>query len=189
MKARRSHEELFEDDNARRLNQTGTHDMQTQRFGETSMPAPRQAYRQSVAPAARIKSIYPKKAWELLQAWPGALLIDVRSSAEFLFVGHPVGAVHIPWMDEPDWTVNPDFARQVGASIAGTGPGIQPDTAVVLLICRSGKRSLEAERMLVDAGFEDIYNVSTGFEGDLDHKHQRGTVNGWRFDGLPWEQC
>jgi len=139
--------------------------------------------------AAQITGIDPVDAWKLLQSTPGAILIDVRSSAEFLFVGHPVDAIHVPWMDEPDWEVNPDFARQVSHSIVVTRPESVPETTPVLLICRSGKRSLEAAEVLREAGFQNLYNVSTGFEGDLDHHHRRSTVNGWRFDALPWEQC
>lgn len=136
-----------------------------------------------------IRSIDPVDAWRLLQSNPQAILIDVRSSVEFLFVGHPVGAIHVPWMDEPDWTQNPEFTRQVTAGVAGTRNGAEAARIPVLLICRSGKRSLEAGEVLAQAGFAELYNVSTGFEGDLDHEHHRSTVNGWRFDGLPWEQC
>jgi rhodanese-related sulfurtransferase len=136
-----------------------------------------------------IRSIDPVDAWRLLQSNSQAILVDVRSSVEFLFVGHPVGAIHVPWMDEPDWTPNPEFTRQVTAGVAGTRNGADAARIPVLLICRSGKRSLEAGEVLAQAGFEELYNVSTGFEGDLDHEHHRGTVNGWRCDGLPWEQC
>jgi rhodanese-related sulfurtransferase len=59
----------------------------------------------------------------------------------------------------------------------------------VLLICRSGVRSLEAGKVLVEAGFCDVYNIAHGFEGELDEAHRRGTLSGWRFEGLPWEQC
>lgn len=136
-----------------------------------------------------VKGIDPVDAWKLLQTTPEAILIDVRSSAEFLFVGHPQGAVHIPWVDEPDWTVNPEFTRQVATSVSSMRPGVSHEDVPVLLICRSGKRSLEAAQVLIDEGYAALFNVSTGFEGDLDAKHHRSTVNGWRFDGLPWEQC
>ena len=59
----------------------------------------------------------------------------------------------------------------------------------VVLICRSGVRSLEAGKVLVEAGVKDVYNVAEGFEGQLDDKHHRSTQGGWRFHGLPWEQC
>ena len=59
----------------------------------------------------------------------------------------------------------------------------------VLLICRSGNRSDEAGKLLVENGFHRVYNIEQGFEGDLDEKHHRSTQGGWRYDGLPWEQC
>jgi len=137
-----------------------------------------------------VQHLTSRQAWALLQEDPRAILVDVRSNMEFLFVGHPKGAVHIPWIDEPDWVVNPNFVRQtrellLGGIISGAGEGGAP----IILICRSGKRSVEAGRALLEAGFRDVYNVLEGFEGELDEKHQRSSLGGWRFDGLPWEQC
>jgi rhodanese-related sulfurtransferase len=137
-----------------------------------------------------IESLTPLAAAQLLKDDPRALLIDVRSSMEFLFVGHPCGALNIAWIDEPDWKINPDFIVQVRKLVLG---GIHDHddrhSAPLVLICRSGVRSLEAGQLLVDNGFTHVYNVLEGFEGPLDEKHQRGTVGGWRFHGLPWEQC
>ena len=59
----------------------------------------------------------------------------------------------------------------------------------MILICRSVKRSKEAGKALLRAGFRHVYHVDKGFEGDLDEGHHRSTVAGWRFEGLPWEQC
>ncbi|MFO7603786.1 MAG: rhodanese-like domain-containing protein, partial [Gammaproteobacteria bacterium] len=59
----------------------------------------------------------------------------------------------------------------------------------VILICRSGKRSLEAGNLLLQKGFEVVYSVAEGFEGELDNAHHRSTLGGWRYEGLPWEQC
>ena len=137
-----------------------------------------------------VKSLGPKEAWQLLQSNPRAVLVDVRSSMEYLFVGHPVGAIHIPWMDEPEWTVNKNFMphlRQLmlGGIVADCGDGGAP----ILLICRSGRRSHDAALCLLQAGFSEVYNVSEGFEGNLDDHHHRSTQGGWRFHGLPWEQC
>ncbi len=132
----------------------------------------------------------PQETFELLQENPRAVLVDVRSSMEFLFVGHPVGAVHIPWIDEPEWDINPEFVTDIRKLLLG---GVSHDgshaSAPVILICRSGKRSLEAGKLLLQAGLTDVYNVDEGFEGELNDKHQRSTLNGWRFRGLPWEQC
>lgn len=132
-----------------------------------------------------VKTLNPKEAYQFLHDHPSALLVDVRSHMEFLFVGHPVGAIDIPWIDEPDWKPNPQFITLVRQAMLGGAGGAAP----VVLICRSGVRSLEAGKALVEAGVNDVYNVAEGFEGQLDDKHHRSSVGGWRFHGLPWEQC
>lgn len=118
-----------------------------------------------------------------------ALLVDVRASMEYLFVGHPVGAVHVPWIDEPDWVVNPHFVTDIRKLMLGGVVGGDDSNVPVILICRSGKRSREAGQHLIDAGIYNVYNVEEGFEGELDDKHHRSTLGGWRYHGLPWEQC
>jgi len=132
----------------------------------------------------------PKQAYQMLQDDPRALLVDTRSTMEYLFVGHPTGAVHVAWIDEPDWNVNPHFVAEIRKLLLG---GAVPDStsgcAPVILICRSGKRSTEAAKVLLEAGLENVYHIDEGFEGDLDEQHQRGNRGGWRFHGLPWEQC
>jgi rhodanese-related sulfurtransferase len=137
-----------------------------------------------------VKTISPKDAWQMLQDEPRAVMIDVRSDMEFLFVGHPVGAIHIPWIDYPDWKLNPNFVTEVRKLVlGGICYGDVNSGAPILLICRSGKRSLEAGNLLIKEGFCDVYNVAEGFEGELDEKHHRSTAGGWRYHGLPWEQC
>ena len=131
-----------------------------------------------------------QQAWQLLHDDPRAVLVDIRSTMEYLFVGHPKGSVHVPWIDEPDWTVNPNFVTDIrklllGGAICTIDDGCAP----VVLICRSGKRTLEAGKALLEAGFNKVMHVDEGFEGDLDEDHHRSTANGWRFRGLPWEQC
>ncbi len=132
----------------------------------------------------------PRQAWQMLQDDTRAVLVDIRSAMEFLFVGHPAGSVHIAWIDEPDWTVNPHFVTEVRKLLLG---GVVCDgeegCAPVILICRSGKRSKEAGKALLEAGLKNVYHVDSGFEGELDEHHHRSTMNGWRHDGLPWEQC
>ena len=137
-----------------------------------------------------LHELSPKSAWQLLQDDPRAILVDVRSNMEFLFVGHPAGAVHIPWIDEPDWEVNPNFVAEVRKLVLGGAVCDQEEgCAPIILICRSGKRSKEAGRTLLEAGLTRVYHVDEGFEGDLDDKHHRSATGGWRFHGLPWEQC
>ena len=87
-----------------------------------------------------LKSLTPKQAWKLINEDARALLVDIRSSMEFLFVGHPKGAVHVAWIDEPDWVVNPHFVTEVRQLILG---GVVEDdtqgSVPIILICRSGK--------------------------------------------------
>ncbi|OOZ74875.1 sulfurtransferase [Solemya velum gill symbiont] len=137
-----------------------------------------------------LHEISPKAAWEMIKNDPRTVLIDVRSSMEYLFVGHPKGAVHVPWIDEPDWDINPLFTTDVRKLMLGGLSCDKEDGCVpVILICRSGKRSREAGEVLVENGLKNIYNIDEGFEGELDDDHHRSTVGGWRFHGLPWEQC
>ncbi|MGE5639436.1 MAG: rhodanese-like domain-containing protein [Clostridia bacterium] len=126
----------------------------------------------------------PKQTERFLRENPDALFIDCRSEMEYLFVGHPVGALHVAWNDGPDWEVNPHFVGQV-KKLAGQDHAKRP----IVLICRSGNRSQEAGQALEQQGFSRVYNVKSGFEGPLDAHHRRNTIAGWRFDGLPWEQC
>jgi rhodanese-related sulfurtransferase len=137
-----------------------------------------------------LKDISPKQAWKLLQENPGAVLVDIRSSMEYLFVGHPVGAVHLAWIDEPDWDINPDFVKEIRKLMLGGLSSTKPEETVpVILICRSGKRSKEAGEVLINEGLKNIFHIDEGFEGDRDENYQRSTLGGWRFHGLPWEQC
>ena len=134
--------------------------------------------------------ISPKAAYQLLQDDSRAVLVDIRSSMEFLFVGHPKGAVHVPWIDEPDWDINPEFVTEVrklllGGVVCADNDGCAP----IVLICRSGKRSHEAGKALLAAGLKNVMHVDEGFEGELNEEHQRSKVGGWRFHHLPWEQC
>lgn len=136
------------------------------------------------------KALSPKQAWQLLQEDSRAVLVDIRSSMEFLFVGHPKGAVHVAWIDEPDWDINPDFVTEIrklmlGGVVCSDDEGCVP----VILICRSGKRSHEAGKALLEAGVKNVMHIDEGFEGELDENHQRSTVGGWRYHKLPWEQC
>jgi rhodanese-related sulfurtransferase len=127
-----------------------------------------------------MKHLRPREAFEFLQQHRDAVLVDCRSEMEFLFVGHPSGAHHVAWNDGPDWDVNPHFVGQVKKVASMNRP--------VVLICRSGQRSVAAGAELEKAGFAEVYNVLEGFEGPLDEEHHRGTVSGWRREGLPWEQ-
>jgi rhodanese-related sulfurtransferase len=128
-----------------------------------------------------IENLSPQQSWGLLQQNPAAVLVDVRTQMEHAYVGHPIGAVHIPWKEAPSWEINPLFVDDVKKAV--------PDTdAPILLLCRSGQRSLAAAKALEDAGYKRLINILDGFEGALDADKHRGNLNGWRFCGLPWQQ-
>ncbi len=129
-----------------------------------------------------MRDLLPRQAYDFVSSTPEALFIDCRSDPEYFFVGHAAGSMHVAWYDAPDWDFNPHFVTDV-KKLAGNSL----DRPVVL-ICRSGKRSVEAADALEAAGFSAVYNVVHGFEGDMNAERQRGKINGWRFDGLPWEQ-
>jgi rhodanese-related sulfurtransferase len=113
-----------------------------------------------------MQHLTPKEAYEFLHKNPSAIFIDCRSEMEFLFVGHPTSAIMIPWNDGPDWEVNPHFVGHVRKAA-----------------------SLDAGAALEKAGFTQVFNVLHGFEGELNEHHQRNSMTGWRYEGLPWEQC
>lgn len=137
----------------------------------------------------KLNHLTPQDAFDMLQHLPSALLIDIRSNMEFLFVGHPAGALHVPWIDEPDWDVNPNFVKEVRQLMLGGVCDQGESTPPIILICRSGKRSVDAGNVLLDAGFHNVCHIDEGFEGDRDSEHHRSTIGGWRFRGLPWQQC
>jgi len=124
----------------------------------------------------------PFAAHAYLQAHPEAVLVDCRTEIEHLYVGNPVGAEHVAWQEAPDWEIDPDFAPRVARLVR------QDFSRPVLLICRSGHRSLQAGEALERAGFTAVINVLEGFEGPRDENYHRGTLGGWRQRGLPWQQ-
>ena len=122
----------------------------------------------------------PEEAYRLARE-KDTVFIDIRSEIEHFFIGNPPGVINIPWQDAPDFELNPDFLKEVSHAA-------RKDQAL-LLICRSGHRSIDAGNLLLEAGFQKVYHVLEGFEGDRDEHHHRSSVNGWRFRGLPWVQC
>lgn len=128
-------------------------------------------------------SVSPLDAWALAQRGE-AVLVDVRTFEERTFVGHVPDTVHVAWATGTSLTRNPRFVRELEARLAQAGG----KDAVALLLCRSGKRSALAAEAATKAGFQAVFNVREGFEGELDASGQRGHQNGWRFHGLPWVQ-
>ncbi len=123
----------------------------------------------------------------MLERDPRAVLLDVRTDAEWRYVGLPDLTVlekrtlRVSWQEHPDLRFNPNFAQQVAAN------GVANDQTV-LIICRSGVRSRHAATALAARGYSRCYNVSDGFEGGHDEERHRGTREGWKRAGLPWRQ-
>jgi rhodanese-related sulfurtransferase len=131
--------------------------------------------------SAGVRNVDPQEAYRILSEDPEAVLVDVRSRAEFAFVGHPTMAYNVPllfWNPASGaFEPNPRFGEEIAARFGKEQP--------ILLICRSGGRSANAGGMLVSLGFEHVYNVVEGVEGSTDKEGHR-TVNGWKNRGLPY---
>lgn len=125
-------------------------------------------------------ALTPAEAWEVLQLAPGARLVDVRTRAEWEWVGRVPNAVEIEWMTYPAREPNPAFLQQLQREV--------DSEALVMFMCRSGVRSDKAARAAAEAGYAEAYNVLEGFEGDRDANGHRNRLGGWRHAGLPWVQ-
>ncbi|WP_227711678.1 rhodanese-like domain-containing protein [Sneathiella sp. P13V-1] len=131
--------------------------------------------------------ITPNKAWQILEENPDAVLIDVRTTAEWTFVGVPNltsldKKTHlISWSVFPDMHQNPHFTEELEK--------IQPKKdAPILMLCRSGARSISAAIAATQAGYSAAFNILEGFEGDKDANGHRGQLGGWKKHGLDWAQ-
>ncbi|MBS0294184.1 MAG: rhodanese-like domain-containing protein [Proteobacteria bacterium] len=122
--------------------------------------------------------VSPQLAWQWVRSGH-AVLVDVRSDAERDWVGFVPGALAVAWKQWPGMLPNPDFDAQMRAAV--------PPGARVVLLCRSGVRSVAAARRAAQLGIT-AYNILEGFEGDPDENGQRNRRGGWRFHGLPWRQ-
>jgi rhodanese-related sulfurtransferase len=126
-------------------------------------------------------ALLPQEAAEVWAHAPGAKLVDVRSRAELDFAGHIPGAVHIEWKTYPGWALNAYFINQLRETI-------DPES-LVMFICRTGVRSHQAAEAALAAGYNSVYNVLEGFDGERDPQlGRRGCLTGWRARKLPWEQ-
>ena len=129
--------------------------------------------------------------WQSLVSRPGAQLIDVRTRAEWTYVGIPdleaIGkrAVLVEWQTFPDQAVDPRFVERLAGELRALGAQLNDD---LFFICRSGGRSLAAAKAMAEAGYRACHNVAGGFEGPLNDDGQRGSVGGWKAAGLPWRQ-
>ena len=131
--------------------------------------------------------VMPAVAWKILSEDKAAVLIDVRTRAEWNYVGLPdldklaKKPALIEWQVFPSMQPNPEFVAALSAAL--------PDKeAPLLFICRSGARSAAAAKAMSAAGYSTCLNVAEGFEGPLDGSAKRGTAGGWKAAGLPWRQ-
>ena len=125
-------------------------------------------------------ALTPAEAHQVWRNAPGARLVDVRTRAEWDYVGRIPGAVEIELLTYPSNRPNPAFVPELESKVDKAAP--------VLFICRSGGRSHHAAMLATQAGYSNCYNVLEGFEGDRDPQGHRNTVGGWRAAGLPWIQ-
>lgn len=134
-----------------------------------------------------IRNVDAKQVWDALKTDRTARLVDVRTNAEWSYVGVPdlseagQEAILIPWQLFPTMQVNQDFVGQMRQA------GLTPENQIYFL-CRSGVRSLAAADAAANAGFQSVFNVLQGFEGPPDQDGHRGTIAGWKADALPWRQ-
>lgn len=130
---------------------------------------------------AELKGINSKEAYKMVMGnSSNTFIVDVRTRAEYEFVGHPDlpnGVPNIPLYFYPTWTLNKDFVKKVEERYR--------KDALIITICRSGKRAEVAAGILLDAGFKNVLYITDSFEGSMDGNDHR-TVNGWKVDGLPY---
>jgi rhodanese-related sulfurtransferase len=145
----------------------------------------------SSSPSDYAGDVSAAEAWDMLKSDPNAQLVDVRTIAEWNFVGLPdltglSRRLHcVEWQQFPSGAVNPAFVTETSGALAAAGAG---KDAAVLFLCRSGGRSRAAAIAMAAAGYRNSFNVAGGFEGDLNVERHRGTHNGWKAAGLPWKQ-
>jgi rhodanese-related sulfurtransferase len=144
-----------------------------------------------LADGVEIEDVPAEDVWVRLKDDEDAVLIDVRTRAEWTFVGLPdlstldKRVMAIEWQTFPDSQVDPGFTDRLGGLLEGAGVG---KDAELFFLCRSGARSRAAAGAMADVGYTRCRNVKDGFEGPLDANRKRGQVAGWKAAGLPWRQ-
>jgi rhodanese-related sulfurtransferase len=139
----------------------------------------------------QIDSVSVEQTWERLKRDANSVLIDVRTGAEWAYVGLPdlssIGKrpVLVEWQGFPDNRVNEAFVSRVDEALSAIGANKDSE---LFFICRSGSRGLSAARAMAAAGYSRCRNVVDGFEGPLDPNRHRGRLAGWKAKGLPWVQ-
>jgi rhodanese-related sulfurtransferase len=138
-----------------------------------------------------IQAVSVEDTWARLKGDAGSVLIDVRTIAEWAYVGLPdlaqIGKrpVLVEWQGFPDDRLNATFVERVAEALNPLGANRETE---LFFICRSGARSLKAAQAMAAAGYMRCRNVADGFEGPLDTERHRGRLAGWKARGLPWVQ-
>ena len=152
---------------------------------------PKEFFRVSGSPDPAIPEVSVLEVWTALERDGAAQLIDVRTRAEWTYVGVPELAargrqvVLAEWQSFPSNQIDPQFVERLTEALKGLGSGRETE---LFFMCRSGVRSLAAARAMTAAGFARCHNVTGGFEGQLDPGRHRGGLSGWKAAGLPWVQ-
>jgi rhodanese-related sulfurtransferase len=139
-----------------------------------------------------VDAVNVEATWKSLALRPRSQLIDVRTRAEWAYVGipdlSPIGkrAVLVEWQTFPDQSVDPRFAEHLGDELRALGVQVDDD---LFFICRSGSRSLAAAKAMAAVGYRACHNVAGGFERPLDDERHRSSFGGWKAAGLPWFQA
>jgi rhodanese-related sulfurtransferase len=141
--------------------------------------------------AVHIQDVPVEEVWARLEKDPGSVLIDVRTRAEWTFVGLPdldkIGkrVLTVEWQTSPDSKIDAGFPERLTAVLDAAGANKDSE---LFFICRSGARSRMAAEAIASVGYQRCRNVADGFEGPLDANRHRGQVAGWKASGLAWVQ-
>ena len=141
--------------------------------------------------ATEVGNVEVEEVWNLLKSDPKSMLIDVRTRAEWAYVGlvdlSQIGKepILLEWQVYPSNEIDPQFAKKLSDELANRGADLETD---LFFLCRSGQRSLSAARAMTEVGYKSCHNVADGFEGSMDRDRHRSKIAGWKAKGLPWAQ-
>lgn len=139
----------------------------------------------------KIKDVNVKEVWQNLASNQNAVLVDVRTKAEWAYVGYADLSelnkfpIFLEWQIFPSYEIDAAFITKLDAELKKQNID-QEDP--IFFICRSGARSYSAAEAMTASGYKNCHNVKDGFEGPLSMQHHRGTTAGWKAEGLPWTQ-
>lgn len=141
-----------------------------------------------------VTEINSTDAFETLKNEKNSVLVDVRTFEEINFVGFVDPSnfenrmILLPWQLYPEMQENPDFSHILEESLKELNLFDKKEELKIFFMCRSGARSTSAGNYILNLGYKNCYNITNGFEGDLNSGNHRGKVNGWKASHLPWRQ-